>query len=141
LFNKKHNKKIILIVLAISVVILVSFSYHLWCVGGAAGYLGGKLGGGRKTGARGRIRSIIVPVHVYHFHIHHWLLAIITLIICLITNFYVFSPQLFYGSMCGLAFQGIFCYDDWFRLIKKKIHQNTDQIEIASPGELESSGF
>ncbi len=111
-------------------VVLVSFSYYLWCVGGALGYLGGKLGGGKKAGVKGRVKSIILPIHRYQFHLHHWFLATVTLIICLVMNFYVVAPQLFYGSMCGLAFQGIFCYDDWFRIIKKKVRYNSAQVEL-----------
>ncbi len=130
MFYKRHHKKIILIVLALAMVVLICFSYYLWCVGGALGYLGGKLGGGKKTGACGRCRSIIFPISRYQIHLHHWFLAIITLIICMVIDFYVVTPQLFYGAMCGLAIQGIICYDDWFQLIKKNISQNSTQVGI-----------
>jgi hypothetical protein len=33
--------------------------------------------------------------------------------------------------MAGLAFQGIFCYDDWFRLIKKNIRRSSEQVKLA----------
>jgi len=69
----------------------------------------------------GIVKSIIFPIKSYQFHLHHWFLAILILIICVVNGVYLVTPQLFYGSMCGLAIQGIFCYDDWFRLIKKKI--------------------
>jgi hypothetical protein len=121
------------------VVVLISFSYYLWCVGGALGYLGGKLGGGKKTGVRGRIKSVIFSVNRYQFHLHHWFVAIIALVVCLVKGFYIGTPHLFYGSMCGLAIQGILSYDDWFRLIKKKIRHESDEIEIAVDEETEEA--
>jgi hypothetical protein len=108
-------------------------------VGGALGYLGGKMGGGKKTGVRGRIKSLIFSVNRYQFHLHHWFLAIIALVVCLVKGFYIGSPHLFYGSMCGLVVHGILCYDDWFHLINKKIHQSTDKIEIAVDDETEEA--
>ncbi len=113
------RRRILLICLVLAAGVLISFSYYLWCIGGVLGYLGGKLSGGRGTGVRGRVKSIVFPISQYQFHLHHWFLAIIALIVCVVADLYVITPQLFYGSMAGLAFQGIFCYDDWFRLIKK----------------------
>ena len=101
--------------------VLISFSYYLWCVGGVLGYLGAKLASGNKTGVRGRVKSIIFPISKYQFHLHHWFLAIIILVVCAVNDLYVVTPQLFYGGMLGLAFQGIFCYDDWFHLVKHNI--------------------
>jgi hypothetical protein len=133
LFNQRHRKKILIISIVLAVVVLASFSYYLLCAGGLLGYIGGKLCGGKKAGVRGRFRSIIFPIRHYQLHLHHWFLAIVTLAICLMGNFYVVTPQLFYGSMCGLAFQGIFCYDDWFRLVKRKMRQDAEQIGMREP--------
>ena len=102
-------------------VVLISLSYYLWFVGGLLGYLAGKLSGGKQTGVGGRVKSIIFPISSYEFHLHHWFLAILILIICVVKGLYIITPQLFYGSMCGLAMQGIFCYNDWFQLVKKNI--------------------
>jgi hypothetical protein len=115
----------------VTAVVLTGLSYYLLCAGGLLGYAGGKLCGGRKTGVRGRFRSIIFPIRHYQFHLHHWFLAMVTLAVCLLKGFYLGTPQLFYGSMCGLALQGIFCYDDWSHLVWKKIHREPEPIRIS----------
>jgi hypothetical protein len=129
--NQRYRKKLLLISIVLAIVVLLSFSYYLWCVGGMVGYVAAKLSSGKKTGVRGRVKSIVLPVRKYQLHLHHWFLAMVTLIICIVTGFYVITPQLFYGSMCGLVIQGLYCYDDWFHLIKRKIHHSSEQIILA----------
>jgi len=118
----KYKRKVILIGIVLAAAALIVFSYYLWCVGGIVGYLSGKLSAGKGTGIRGRVKSIVFPISSYQFHLHHWFLAVIALIVCVVADLYVITPQLFYGSMAGLALQGIFCYDDWFRLVRKNAH-------------------
>jgi hypothetical protein len=119
---QKYRKKILLISIVVAAAVLLSFSYYLWCVGGILGYVGGKLAGGKTAGVKGRVKSIIFPLNKYQLHLHHWFIAVIILIVTVITDRYVITPQLFYGGMLGLAFQGVYCYDDWFHIIKKRIH-------------------
>ena len=131
LVNRKYRRKILLISVILVAALLISFSYYIWCIGCALGYVAGRLTGGKNAGVRGRVKSIILPISKYQLHLHHWFLAVVTLIICIVTGFYVITPQLFYGGMCGLAIQGIFCYDDWFRLIKKKIYPKSLPVKVA----------
>jgi hypothetical protein len=131
LLIKRHHKKILITSAILAGVVLMSFSYYLWLVGGVSGYLVGKLTGGKQTGVSGRVKSIIFPINKYQFHLHHWFLAIVILIICATQGLYVITPQIFYGSMCGLAIQGIVCYNDWFHLVKKNIHHNLIPTDIS----------
>ncbi len=115
-----NKQRIIIVLIVISIIVLVHQSYYLVFPGGFLGYLGGKMGGGKKAGIQGRAKSIILSWHKYEVHLHHWLIGSLLLVICLPMSFYLVNPQLFYGSMGGLAVQGIYCYTDWHHILKIK---------------------
>lgn len=86
-----------------------------WVLGHAVG----KFGGGRAEGIPGRVRSIIIPVGKWKLHLHHWVCSLGLMGIASSGGIYLFGPQVTYGFLGGLAFQGIYCYSDWYRIIKR----------------------
>jgi len=90
--------------------------YLCWAIGFAIS----KYCGGRKDGRPGRVRSIIIPWGRNELHLHHWFLSSLAGSISAASGFLLVAPELFYGFLSGLAFQGIFCYGDWHRIVKRK---------------------
>ncbi len=91
------------------------FSFISWLLGfGIAKFLGGK-----RDGEVGKIKSIIIPVGKYKIHLHHWLISLWAGILGGIKGFYLLSPEFFFGFLGGLIFQGIYCYGDWYQIIKR----------------------
>ena len=83
-----------------------------------SGFLIAKLGGGKQDGMQGRIRSIVIPMKGFNFHMHHWLFFSLFMLIGLAENIFMYIPQeVFYGLLSGMAWQGIYCYNDWHRVI------------------------
>jgi hypothetical protein len=75
---------------------------------------------GRKDGKQGIVRSIIIPWRDYQFHLHHWFIALIIGGVCVLKGFYILAPQISYGFLAAIVFQGIYCYGDWYQIIKRK---------------------
>jgi len=68
----------------------------------------------------GKISSIQIPIGRYKIHVHHWMLALLGLITVAFTDTYRFFPPFALGFGGGFLFQGIYCYTDWHRILKKK---------------------
>lgn len=75
---------------------------------------------GRKDGRQGIVRSIIIPWRNYQFHLHHWFIALIIGGVCVVKGFYILAPQISYAFLSAIIFQGIYCYGDWYRIIKRR---------------------
>jgi hypothetical protein len=110
------RKKIVLIGLIAVFIVLGIFCYKAWFVAFAVT----KFLSGRTDGKQGIVRSIIIPWRSYQLHLHHWLLALIIVVVFLVRSSYIVTPEVFYGSLSAIIFQGIYCYEDWYRIIKKK---------------------
>ncbi len=122
-----------LIILVPTLVVLINLSYYLVFLGGFLGYAGGRVGGGRRTGVPGRFKSSIFPWGQRELHLHHWLIASVIVIISGIVGFHLVNSQLFYGSFVGLAAQGIYCYDDWHKIVKPRSKIKTRLSERIIP--------
>ncbi|MFA4998808.1 MAG: hypothetical protein WC514_02200 [Candidatus Paceibacterota bacterium] len=90
------------------------------------GYLAGSFFAGSSTGQQGIINSLILSLGNWQFHLHHWLIAALLLIFALffLRKRYSINPTLFYfsvGILSGLILQGLFAYDDWHKVLFKKI--------------------
>ena len=107
------RKKIALIGLIAVLIFLGIFCYKTWFVAFAVT----KYLSGRTEGKQGIVRSIIIPWRNYQLHLHHWLLALIVGGVFLVRGFYILTPEVFYGSLSAIVFQGIYCYGDWYRII------------------------
>lgn len=111
---KKHVLSTISIVAAsLTVGYIFVFSW-------AAGHIAGKLGGGMSEGQSGRVKSIIIPLGKWRLHLHHWLCSLSLLSASAASGFYLFGPHVTYGFLGGLAFQGIYCYSDWHRILIRR---------------------
>ena len=110
------RKKLILVTLLLGGIISGYISYLAW----AAGYALTMLCSGRKEGTGGKVKSVIIPWRRYQLHLHHWLLTSVAAAISAISGFFLFTPELFYGFLSGILFQGIYCYGDWHKIVKRK---------------------
>jgi len=112
------KKRVAGLILLITVAIVVSY---LIVVSWFAGFLIAKYGGGKREGMRGRVRSVMVPVGRHKLHLHHWLISSALMVIAIVRSFYLFlPPEIFFSFMGGLAFQGVYCYSDWHRIIHRR---------------------
>ena len=66
-----------------------------------------------------KMKSIVFNIGKYKFHLHHWLLALWILPLVISYQFTLIPIQLTSGLLGGVIFQGIFCYDDWHRILIK----------------------
>lgn len=112
------EKRIAGLLLLTTVAIVVSY---LALVGWLTGFLIGKYGGGKREGMKGRVRSIMVPVGNHKLHLHHWLICSALMVVAVVRSFYFFlPPEIFLSFMGGLAFQGVYSYSDWRRIIHRR---------------------
>jgi len=107
------KRKIALFVLLSTGIILGYLSFITWSVG----FLLAKYLGGKTVGKPGRLRSFFIPLGKHKIHLHHWLISSGVMSIALFKGIYFLSPDLFYGFLGGLAFQGIYCYSDWYKIL------------------------
>ena len=56
----------------------------------------------------------------YKIHLHHWIYVGLSLIVILISGVNQFLPIFILGFGGGMVFQGIYCYNDWYKIIYKK---------------------
>jgi hypothetical protein len=111
------RKKITLISLIAVFIFLGIFSYKTWFVA----FVATKYLSGRTDGKQGIVRSIIIPCwRNYQLHLHHWFLALIVGGVFVVKGFCILTPEVFYGALSAIVFQGIYCYEDWYRIIKRK---------------------
>jgi len=127
------RKKLILISLLAAGIGWGYLFYLCWAIGFAMS----KYCGGGKDGRPGRVRSIIIPCRRYELHIHHWFLSFLLGATSGAAGFFLVAPELFYGFLSGFVFQGIYCYTDWHRIIKRKsapltLEQSTEQVSLAA---------
>jgi hypothetical protein len=135
------RKKLILFGL-LTAGIFWGYSFYLsWGIGFAIS----KFCGGGENGTPGKVRSIIIPWREYELHLHHWLLASLVGAVSAVNGFFLLSPGLFYGFLGGLAFQGLYCYTDWHRIVKSKnVLQATleaEQMSLAAETAQEAVGY
>ncbi len=102
--------------------------YITWLIGFAiAKYLGGKT-----EGKPGRLKSIVIPLRKYELHLHHWFISLVIGVISAVKGIYFVSPEIFYGFLGGLVFQGTYCYNDWYKIVKPRQYQeDCDSISQA----------
>lgn len=104
----------------ILLVIPVAFFLPEVYLGIVLGYFAGKFGGGKKFGQVGIVKSVIFNIGNYKLHLHHWLIGLGILTSAVWYSFLPF-PQLSFGFLGGLAFQGIVCYSDWYKILIRQI--------------------
>jgi len=111
------QRKILLLLGLLPAGLTLGYLFYLGC---AAGFAISKFCGGAQEGIQGRVRSIIIPLRTHELHLHHWLISVVATVASAVHGFFLFAPGLFYGILGGLILQGILCYSDWHRIIKRK---------------------
>jgi len=129
------RKKIVLISLIAGLLFLGIFCYKTWFVAFAAT----KYLSGRTAGKQGIVRSIIIPWRNYQLHLHHWFLALIVGGVFVVKGCYILAPEVSYGFLSAIIFQGIYCYGDWYRIVKRKnvLPTLAQQMSLAAGNDLE----
>ena len=84
------------------------------------GYLVTKLGAGRVAGQKGRVRSIYIPLGNYRIHLHHWMIAVLMMPLAFTASIPFVPPVVICGFLSGIAFQGIYNYGDWYKIVKRR---------------------
>ncbi len=108
------KRKITLIVLLSTGIILGHLSFITWSVG----FLLVKYLGGKTVGKPGKVRSYFIPLGKHKIHLHHWLLSSCAIIMfTLFKGAYVLPSDLFYGFFGAIFFHGIYCYSDWHKIL------------------------
>jgi len=110
------RKKIVLISMIAGFLLLGILCYKSWF----AAFAVTKYLSGRTDGRQGIIKSIIIPWGNYQLHLHHWFLALIVGGVFAVKGSFILTPEVFYGTLSAIIFQGIYCYEDWYRIIKRK---------------------
>ena len=125
------RKKIVLIGLIAVFILLGILSYRVWFPAFAAT----KFFSGRTDGKQGIVRSIIIPWRNYELHLHHWLLALIVGGVLALKGILIPTPEIFYGTLGAVVFQGIYCYQDWYRIIRRRNVVTTLAHSVSSVAE------
>lgn len=111
------SKRVICMLPVLIAGVFLGYSYFAcWLLG----YLVTKLGAGRAAGKKGRVRSIYIPVGSYRIHLHHWLIAVLMMPVAFTATIPFVPPVVICGFLSGIAFQGIYNYGDWYRIIKPR---------------------
>jgi len=134
------RKKLILISLLAAGIGWGYLFYLCWAIGFAMS----KYCGGGKDGRPGRVRSIIIPCRRYELHIHHWFLSFLLGATSGAAGFFLVAPELFYGFLSGFVFQGIYCYSDWHRIVKRKKRSadfGAEQVLLAAETDPEALNY
>ena len=111
-----HRKTLILLGL-LPAGLTLGYLFYLGC---AAGFFICKFCGGAQEGIQGRVRSVIIPLRNHELHLHHWLISVVATVASALHGFFLFAPGLFYGILGGLILQGILCYGDWHRILRRR---------------------
>jgi len=114
---KSGQRKTLLLLGLLPAGLTLGYLFYLGC---AAGFVVCKFCGGAQEGIQGRVRSIIIPLRTHELHLHHWLISVVATVASAVHGFFLFAPGLFYGILGGLILQGILCYGDWHRVIKRR---------------------
>lgn len=115
---------------AIASITLVFFTLgYLFVIGLLMGFLASKFLSGKATGQRGKLGSVLIPFRRWKLHLHHWLYSSWLVGISTVTGVYFLAPLLTYGFLGGVAFQGIYCYDDWhIILVDRHAVEQTSEV-------------
>ncbi|MFC1962367.1 hypothetical protein ACFLWN_04955, partial [Chloroflexota bacterium] len=52
--------------------------------------------------------------------LHHWLYSLFLASLSFTTGMHFLSPEITYGLLGGLVFQGIYCYGDWHVVLVRR---------------------
>lgn len=106
---------------------------YLLAVSLLIGFLTSKYLSGKSTGERGIIGSIRIPFRRWRIHLHHWVYSLALIAIFAATGFHLITPVLTYGFLFGVTIQGVYCYEDWHRIVVDRHSVPLEQIDEVYP--------
>ncbi len=95
---------------------------YLFLLSWLIGFLASKYLAGKSVGERGKVRSVVIPLRRWGVHLHHWLYSSFLISLSFTTGMHFLTPEITYGLLGGLVFQGIYCYGDWHVILVSR-HQ------------------
>ena len=102
---------------------------------GLLGFLVAKYLAGHTVGKPGRMKSFKIPLGRYKLHLHHWLISSGVIAFSLTKGIPFIPAEVFWGFLSGLALQGIYCYNDWYKiLIPRYLMKDHSGSETLSKG-------
>jgi hypothetical protein len=90
--------------------ILALFSFQI--------YFGAILGYYLAKNFSKKVRSLVFEIKSWRLHLHHWLVCFLILIFSFFFDF-LSLPNFALGFLGGMIFQGIYCYDNWYKILIK----------------------
>ncbi len=113
------KKKLFAILSTLVFAIILGYLFLLsWLIG----FLASKYMAGKSVGERGKVRSVVIPLRRWGVHLHHWLYSLFLISLSFTTGMHFLTPEITYGLLGGLVFQGIYCYGDWHVILVSR-HQ------------------
>ena len=107
----------------LSTVVFTIMLGYLFLLSWLIGFLASKYMAGKSVGERGKVRSVVIPLRRWGVHLHHWLYSLFLISLSFTTGMHFLTPEITYGLLGGLVFQGIYCYGDWYVILVSR-HQN-----------------
>ncbi len=113
------KKRLFAILSTLVFAIILGYLFFLsWLIG----FLASKYMAGKSVGERGKVRSVVIPLRRWGVHLHHWLYSLFLISLSFTTGMHFLTPEITYGLLGGLVFQGIYCYGDWHVILVNR-HQ------------------
>jgi len=97
----------------LSTVVFTIMLGYLFLLSWLIGLLASKYVAGKSVGERGKVRSVVIPLRRWGVHLHHWLYSLFLISLSFTTGLHFLTPEITYGVLGGLIFQGVYCYGDW----------------------------
>ncbi len=121
------KKRLLVILSAVVFTIMLGYLFLLsWLIA----FLASKFVAGKSVGERGKIRSIVIPLRRWGIHLHHWLYSLLLISLSFATGTHFITPEITYGLLGGLVFQGIYCYGDWHVILVSRHHPKARERSV-----------
>ena len=125
------KKRLVAIMSAVVAAVMLGYLFLLSLL---IGFIASKLLAGKSAGERGKIRSVVIPLRRWAVHLHHWLYSSFLISLSFTTGTHFITPEVTYGLLGGLVFQGIYCYGDWHVILISR-HQTGTGGRSADTGD------
>lgn len=121
------KKKLFTILPTVVFTVILGYLFLLsWLIS----FLVSKYIAGKSTGERGKVRSIVIPLRRWAIHLHHWLYSLLLVSLSFTTGMHFLTPEITYGLLGGLVFQGIYCYGDWHVILVSRHHPGVKERSV-----------
>jgi hypothetical protein len=112
---------------------------YLFLLSWLIGFLASKYMAGKSVGERGKVRSVVIPLRRWGVHLHHWLYSLFLISLSFTTGMHFLTPEITYGLLGGLVFQGIYCYGDWHVILVSRHQTRAGEHSVNLPSSARST--